>query len=189
MKPPYDQRLRWSAPTARTRTPIIHAPLHPVRRSEDRDSMYPSQPRGWLLGQRRARRGAWSALRASLRGSLDGAATLRALTDRARIPANREDARAPQTARQRSASPRTTRKDPGSGKAARTGIAFFETARLGGALFGERAAAYWASAFSAAISAFMSSSAFEGRHGSPRLANSIARPAPWAVCAASCATI
>ena len=48
---------------------------------------------------------------------------------------------------------------------------------------------YWASAFSAAISAFMSSSAFEGRHASPRLANSIARPAPWAVCAASCATI
>jgi hypothetical protein len=35
---------------------------------------------------------------------------------------------------------------------------------------------YWASAFSAAISAFMSSSAFEGRHASPRLANSIARP-------------
>ena len=31
--------------------------------------------------------------------------------------------------------------------------------------------------------------AFEGRHASPRLASSIARPAPWAVCAASCATI
>jgi hypothetical protein len=48
---------------------------------------------------------------------------------------------------------------------------------------------YWASAFSAAINAFMSSWAFEGRHASPRLANSIARPAPWAACAASCATI
>jgi hypothetical protein len=48
---------------------------------------------------------------------------------------------------------------------------------------------YWESAFSAAISAFMSSTAFEGRHASPRLANSIARPAPWAACAASCATI
>ena len=32
-------------------------------------------------------------------------------TDRARIPANPDGARAPQTARQRSASPRTTRKD------------------------------------------------------------------------------
>jgi len=48
---------------------------------------------------------------------------------------------------------------------------------------------YWASVFSAAISAFMSSPAFDGRHASPRLANSIARPAPWAACAASCATI
>ena len=48
---------------------------------------------------------------------------------------------------------------------------------------------YWVSAFSAAINAFMSSSVFEGRHASPRLANSIARPAPWAVCAVSCTTI
>ena len=47
---------------------------------------------------------------------------------------------------------------------------------------------YWASAFSAAINAFMSFSAFEGRHV-PRLANPIARPTPWAVSAASCATI
>ena len=61
--------------------------------------------------------------------------------------------------------------------------------RLGGTLPTRASPPYWASAFSAAINAFMSSSAFEGRHASPRLANSIARPTPWAVSAASCATI
>jgi hypothetical protein len=60
---------------------------------------------------------AWSALRARLlRASPDGAAALRsrtarARTDRARIPASPNGARAPQTARQRSASARTTHKD------------------------------------------------------------------------------
>jgi hypothetical protein len=126
-----------------------------------------------------------------LRASPDGAAALRscvarAPTDRARILANPDGARAPQTARQRSASPRTTRKDFWWGEMM--------------SLMNHSPAAewiirnwtdrpYWASAFSAAIRAFMSSSVFEGRHASPRLANSIARPTPWAVCAASCATI
>jgi hypothetical protein len=35
----------WSAPTARTRTPKFTPPFHPIRRSEDRGSMHPSQPR------------------------------------------------------------------------------------------------------------------------------------------------
>jgi hypothetical protein len=60
---------------------------------------------------------AWSALRARLlRASPDGAGArrprvARMRTNRARIPANPDDARVPQTARQRSASPRNTRKD------------------------------------------------------------------------------
>jgi hypothetical protein len=73
----------------------------------------------WASGGRAGRRRAGRLGRRCarlLRASPDGAAALRscvarAPTDRARIPANPDGARAPQTARQRSASPRTTRKD------------------------------------------------------------------------------
>jgi len=90
----------------------IHASLSCPPQAEDRDSMHPPQPREaervarWLLGRRKARGRAWSALRARLlRASPDGAATLSSRTARARkvrmqIPANPNGTRASQTARQ-----------------------------------------------------------------------------------------
>jgi len=152
MKPPDDQRPRWSAPTARTRTPKFTPLFHALRRPGVRGSMHPPLPREagcvarWPLGQPRALGQAWAAARASparIPGrDRDAALTHSEGADRSSAntgePRGRE---ASQTARQRSASPRTTRKDPGSGRAARTGIAFFETARVGGALPEETVAA------------------------------------------------
>ena len=104
------------------RTPKFTPLFHPIRRPEDRRSMHPPRPREaervarWLLGQRRAG-GLGGAARASLtripetRGRDARSRVASAATDRARIPANRDGARAPQTARQRPASSRTTRKD------------------------------------------------------------------------------
>ena len=183
----------------------IHAPLpfRPQVRRSRFNVPFPAAGAGaarWPLGQRTARARRGRAARAAalrerlLRASWTG--PRRSLTpsergDRSSAntgePRGREGAA---DARQRSASPRTTRKDPGSGEAARIRLPLFSRRRASAARSPESASPpYWASAFSAAISAFMSSSAFEGCHGSPRLANSIARPAPWAVCAASCATI
>jgi hypothetical protein len=67
-------------------------------------------------GPAEARGRPWAALRASPARIPDRAAALRshvarAPTDRSRIPANPEGARASHTVRQRSAPPRTTRKD------------------------------------------------------------------------------
>jgi hypothetical protein len=106
----------------------IHALFHPIRRPEDRRSMHPPRPREaervarWLLGQRRGRAGLGGAARAPLlRASLARIPETRGCdarsrvaseaTDRGRIPANPDGARALQTARQRPASSRTTRKD------------------------------------------------------------------------------
>src|SRR5271167_217868 len=57
MKPPYDQRPRWSAPIARTETPKLTPLFHAIRRPEDRRSMHPPRPREaervarWLSSQ------------------------------------------------------------------------------------------------------------------------------------------
>jgi hypothetical protein len=102
-------------------TPKILPLFHPIRQptlpSRGRRNGLPAGSRASGGHAGRGRQGGRGRRGARLRrGSPDGAAALRSRVarkaiDRARIPANRDGAGAPPTARQRPASSRTTRKD------------------------------------------------------------------------------